>query len=96
MCLLVSGGVCRCSEMCLSVSVCVCRCLSVSVSVSVSGSRPPPRRLQPLAIPISQPVRSAKFGALQPPCSAHVHARHDMLVWFEICELGQCRPEGGG
>ncbi|XP_037076336.1 kinesin-like protein unc-104 [Pollicipes pollicipes] len=49
--------------------------------------RPPPRRLQPLAIPISLPVRSAKFGALQQHCSAHVHARHDILVWFEICEL---------
>ncbi|XP_043209374.1 kinesin-like protein unc-104 isoform X1 [Amphibalanus amphitrite] len=49
--------------------------------------RPPPRRLQPLAIPISQPVRSSKFGPLQQPCSAHVHARHDILVWFEICEL---------
>ncbi|KAF0296233.1 Kinesin-like protein unc-104 [Amphibalanus amphitrite] len=41
----------------------------------------------PLAIPISQPVRSSKFGPLQQPCSAHVHARHDILVWFEICEL---------
>lgn len=41
----------------------------------------------PPSIPISQPVRSSKFGALPSPCTAHVHAKVDVLVWFEICEL---------
>ncbi|KAB7504192.1 Kinesin-like protein [Armadillidium nasatum] len=50
-------------------------------------SRGPPKRMQPPAIPISQPVRSPKFGLVQSPCTSHVHARHDLLVWFEICEL---------
>lgn len=49
--------------------------------------RQPPRRMLPPSIPISQPVRSSKFGALPSPCTAHVHARADVLVWFEICEL---------
>ncbi|XP_043239569.1 kinesin-like protein unc-104 isoform X3 [Amphibalanus amphitrite] len=49
--------------------------------------RPPPRRLQPPAIPISQPVRSPKFGLPHQPCSTQVHNRDDILVWFEICEL---------
>ncbi|XP_047495508.1 kinesin-like protein unc-104 isoform X17 [Penaeus chinensis] len=47
----------------------------------------PPKRMQPPAIPISQPVRSPKFGVVQSPSTSHVHARHDLLVWFEICEL---------
>ncbi|RXG56764.1 Kinesin-like protein, partial [Armadillidium vulgare] len=54
-------------------------------------SRGPPKRMQPPAIPISQPVRSPKFGLVQSPCTSHVHARHDLLVWFEICELGRIR-----
>ncbi|XP_072393950.1 kinesin-like protein unc-104 isoform X2 [Diabrotica undecimpunctata] len=49
--------------------------------------RQPPRRMLPLSIPISQPVRSTKFGALPSPCTAHIHAKADVLVWFEICEL---------
>ncbi|KAF4530219.1 hypothetical protein B566_EDAN017956 [Ephemera danica] len=49
--------------------------------------RQPPRRMQPPAIPISQPVRSPKFGALPSPSTSHVHAKYDVLVWFEICEL---------
>ncbi|XP_039275472.1 LOW QUALITY PROTEIN: kinesin-like protein unc-104 [Nilaparvata lugens] len=51
--------------------------------------RQPPRRMLPPSIPISQPVRSPKFGAPSPsPCtSTHVHAKYDVLVWFEICEL---------
>lgn len=49
--------------------------------------RQPPRRMLPLSIPISQPVRSSKFGALPSPCTAHIHAKIDVLVWFEICEL---------
>ncbi|CAG9774040.1 unnamed protein product [Ceutorhynchus assimilis] len=49
--------------------------------------RQPPRRMLPPSIPISQPVRSSKFGALPSPCTAHIHAKVDILVWFEICEL---------
>ncbi|XP_036231161.1 kinesin-like protein unc-104 isoform X6 [Bactrocera oleae] len=50
-------------------------------------SRPPPRRMLPPSIPISQPVRSPKFGPLPCPSTSTVLAKHDVLVWFEICEL---------
>ena len=54
-----------------------------------NGHRPPPRRLLPPAIPISQPVRSGKFtNTTTCPTSSHVHAKHDLIVWFEILELG--------
>lgn len=64
-------------------------------------SRPPPRRMLPPSIPISQPVRSPKFGPLPCPPSSTVLAKHDVLVWFEICELapnGEYVPavSGGG
>ncbi|CAK9828306.1 Kinesin-like protein unc-104 [Anthophora retusa] len=50
--------------------------------------RQPPKRMLPPSIPISQPVRSPKFGSVLPsPSSSHVHAKYDVLVWFEICEL---------
>ncbi|XP_068217159.1 kinesin-like protein unc-104 isoform X4 [Palaemon carinicauda] len=55
--------------------------------VPPGSSRGPPKRMQPPAIPISQPIRSPKFGVVQSPSTSHVHARHDLLVWFEICEL---------
>lgn len=57
--------------------------------VPPGSSRGPPKRMQPPAIPISQPIRSPKFGVVQSPSTSHVHARHDFLVWFEICELGK-------
>lgn len=50
-------------------------------------TRPPPRRMLPPSIPISQPVRSPKFGPLPTAPSSTVLAKHDILVWFEICEL---------
>ncbi|XP_026495906.2 kinesin-like protein unc-104 isoform X16 [Vanessa tameamea] len=52
--------------------------------------RAPPRRMLPPSLPISAPVRSPKWGAasVAPPCcSSHLHSKHDLLVWFEICEL---------
>lgn len=53
-----------------------------------SVTRPPPRRMLPPSIPISQPVRSPKFGPIPcAPSSTTVLAKHDVLVWFEICEL---------
>lgn len=52
-----------------------------------NGLRQPPKRMLPPSIPISQPVRSPKFGGLPLPCTSHVHAKYDILVWFEICEL---------
>ncbi|KAM3965832.1 kinesin-like protein unc-104 [Aphomia sociella] len=58
--------------------------------VGVVGGRTPPRRMLPPSIPISAPVRSPKWGAasVAPPCcSSHLHSKHDLLVWFEICEL---------
>ncbi|KAG6447657.1 hypothetical protein O3G_MSEX005120 [Manduca sexta] len=54
------------------------------------ATRTPPRRMLPPSIPISAPVRSPKWGAasVAPPCcSSHLHSKHDLLVWFEICEL---------
>ncbi|XP_065219254.1 kinesin-like protein unc-104 isoform X1 [Planococcus citri] len=51
--------------------------------------RQPPKRMLPPSIPISQPVRSPKFGLLPSPCTSQVYAKYDVLVWFEICELGQ-------
>ncbi|XP_041982439.1 kinesin-like protein unc-104 isoform X5 [Aricia agestis] len=54
------------------------------------GGRLPPRRMLPPSLPISAPVRSPKWGAaaVAPPCcSSHLHSKHDLLVWFEICEL---------
>lgn len=50
-------------------------------------TRPPPRRMLPPSIPISQPVRSPKFGPMPCPVSSTVLAKHDVLAWFEICEL---------
>lgn len=62
--------------------------LPVGCMVVPPGStRAPPKRMLPPAIPISQPIRSPKFGVVQSPSTSHVHARHDLLVWFEICEL---------
>ncbi|KAF8794618.1 Kinesin-like protein unc-104 like protein [Argiope bruennichi] len=55
--------------------------------VAQQNNRQPPRRMFPQSIPISQPIRSPKFGVLQSLSTTHVHARHDLLVWFEICEL---------
>ncbi|KAF7995732.1 hypothetical protein HCN44_006839 [Aphidius gifuensis] len=53
------------------------------------GIRQPPKRMLPPSIPISQPVRSPKFGSVLPssPSTSHIHAKYDVLVWFEICEL---------
>ena len=52
-------------------------------------TRPPPRRLLPPAIPISQPVRSSKFRTPSCPTTSHLHSKHDLIVWFEILELGK-------
>ncbi|XP_074605037.1 kinesin family member unc-104 isoform X3 [Brevipalpus obovatus] len=50
--------------------------------------RPPPRHMFPRFIPVSQPVRSQRFTCLSASSStAHIHAKYDLLVWFEICEL---------
>lgn len=62
--------------------------------------RAPPKRLQQLpSITMSQPIRSTKFTqlAMSPtterkaaPSSSTattIFAKHDILVWFEICEL---------
>ena len=58
---------------------------------SCGGPRPPPRRLLPPAIPISQPVRSSKDRATTCPATSHLHSKHDLIVWFEILELGNDR-----
>ena len=59
------------------------------IFLSIFSVRQPPKRMLPPSIPISQPVRSPKFGVLPSPCTSHVHAKYDVLVWFEICELGE-------
>jgi kinesin family protein 1 len=60
-------------------------------------TRTPPKRLQLPSITMSQPIRSTKFTqfAMSPtterktPTSptTTVFTKHDILVWFEICEL---------
>lgn len=53
-----------------------------------NGQRQAPRRMFPQQIPISQPLRSQKFSHLiQVMNGSQVHAKYDILVWFEICEL---------
>ncbi|XP_015784743.1 kinesin-like protein unc-104 isoform X3 [Tetranychus urticae] len=50
--------------------------------------RQPPRRMFPQLIPVSQPIRSKRCSLLNAsPSSAHIHAKYDLLVWFEVCEL---------
>ncbi|XP_050411558.1 kinesin-like protein unc-104 isoform X2 [Patella vulgata] len=41
----------------------------------------------PSALPVSQPVPSPKYGIIFTPSCSPIHARYDVLVWFEICEL---------
>merc|ERR1740128_677307 len=53
----------------------------------VEGPRPPPRRLLPPAIPISQPIKSSKFSTSTCPTANQIHSKHDLIVWFEILEL---------
>lgn len=61
-------------------------------------TRAPPKRLQQLpSITMSQPIRSSKFTqpAMSPTTerkssvslTATTFTKHDILVWFEICEL---------
>ena len=71
-------------------------------------TRPPPKRMLPQpSLPISQPVKSAKYNSSggapgsqnttdsdssddQSSTKAElVHAKHDLLVWFEVLELGR-------
>lgn len=62
--------------------------------------RSPPKRLQQLpSITMSQPIRSTKFTQFAmsptterkptaaPSTATTIFAKHDILVWFEICEL---------
>ncbi len=52
--------------------------------------RPPPRRMLPPAIPISQPIRSSKFSMANNngyPGGSTIYSKHDIIVWFEILEL---------
>lgn len=55
---------------------------------AVNNSRLPPKRMLPPLLPVSQPLRSTKFGTLPPSPTSHVDAKHDLLVWVEILELG--------
>ena len=80
---------------------------------SVTGAnpqRPPPKRMLPVpSLPISAPIRSAKFSTAtgtggnnetsaegtegadgeNGPSTSSIHAKYDLLVWFEVLELGK-------
>ncbi|XP_070491501.1 kinesin-like protein unc-104 isoform X2 [Chironomus tepperi] len=68
-----------------------------TVITAKQQTRAPPKRLQLPSITMSQPIRSTKFTqfAMSPtterktPSSptTTVFTKHDILVWFEICEL---------
>lgn len=60
---------------------------SVFVPGQPAIGRQPPRRMFPQMIPISMPIRSQRFMCLTAPSTAHVHAKFDILIWLEICEL---------
>ncbi|ESP03560.1 hypothetical protein LOTGIDRAFT_224357 [Lottia gigantea] len=49
--------------------------------------RPPISLSLPSVLPVSQPVPSPKYGIISTPSCSPIHARYDVLVWFEICEL---------
>jgi hypothetical protein len=51
---------------------------------------------QSSVLPISQPVKSAKYNVsvthnVEEPASTapQFHAKHDLVVWFEVLELGK-------
>ena len=58
-----------------------------SASQTQATSRLPPKRMLPPLLPVSQPLRSTKFGMLPPSPTSQVDAKHDLLVWVEILEL---------
>lgn len=64
---------------------------SAKLEAQKQAQRAPPKRLQLPTIPMSQPIRSTKFTQLSsvttPASPTTVFAKHDILVWFEICEL---------
>jgi kinesin family member 1 len=54
---------------------------------SLLQTRQPPKRMLPPLLPVSQPLRSTKFGTLPPSPTSQIQAKHDLLVWVEILEL---------
>ncbi len=70
-----------------------------NTSTVATKARLPPKRLQLASITMSQPIRSTKFTqfAMSPTSerktstssATTVFSKHDILVWFEICELAQ-------
>ncbi|XP_033095847.1 kinesin-like protein KIF1A isoform X3 [Anneissia japonica] len=49
----------------------------------------PAKRSFPSSLPLARPVPSPKQGpCVSLPCStSHLHSKHDILLWVEICEL---------
>ncbi|XP_038061975.1 kinesin-like protein KIF1A isoform X11 [Patiria miniata] len=47
----------------------------------------PLKRNFPPSLPLARPVPSPKLGLVSTPSTSHLHSRHDLLVFFEICEL---------
>ena len=64
---------------------------SAKLEAQKQAQRAPPKRMQLPSIPMSQPIRSTKFTQLSsvttPTSPTTIYAKHDILVWFEICEL---------
>ncbi|XP_043926966.1 kinesin-like protein KIF1A isoform X5 [Protopterus annectens] len=47
----------------------------------------PSRRHFPRVMPLSKPVPATKLSAVTRPSSGPCHAKYDLMVFFEICEL---------
>ncbi|XP_041480700.1 kinesin-like protein KIF1A isoform X5 [Lytechinus variegatus] len=48
----------------------------------------PLKRSFPCTLPMATPVPSPRMGLISTPAStSHLHSKHDLLVYFDICEL---------
>ncbi|XP_030842584.1 kinesin-like protein KIF1A isoform X13 [Strongylocentrotus purpuratus] len=47
----------------------------------------PLKRGFPCTLPMATPVPSPRMGLISTPCTSHLHSKHDLLVYFDICEL---------
>jgi kinesin family member 1 len=72
--------------------------LKNGTTIAKQQTRAPPKRLQLPSVTMSQPIRSTKFTQFAmsptterkaPSSPTTVFSKHDILVWFEICELAQ-------
>ncbi|XP_071491497.1 kinesin-like protein KIF1A [Diadema antillarum] len=47
----------------------------------------PLKRSFPCTLPMATPVPSPRMGLISTPSTSHLHSKHDLLVYFDICEL---------